>query len=385
MNHPSRGSDDDIDFMVRCYRENALINISFAFPVNDVYDYDYESIEEQLASDYFSSTNKPATLLNDSDWPYEFLISNLTRLLPSNFNQTKARSQKQQNINNMYHSGVNNYYFGSHTNNIPILFQINCTSTEFKYTFSNRDFSYAEKNRNSTFVVHVYDFKTPITIQIAFSRRSRIQLLHFFITFFGCLFSLLAIAFISWKTKQRYDRYRRQRQIIIQMEQMASRPFTRLLMDVTKKKETQLIENNQWNLVKGEIKNEKSFRSKKNFLSRRTSTKKTLNNLNDELNEDPTILNKGNGEIVSANRAMTIMPVAVEPLSNNKTAILTCILKLPQGGLNLTPKGSSPLVLASAYVQISSGSPLIKSQVNSNPDSIMFDEEQDNVEKVEEV
>ena len=173
MNHPSRGSDDDIDFMVRCYRENALINISFAFPVNDVYDYDYESIEDQLASDYFSSTNAPA-ILNDSDWPYEFLISNLTRLLPSNFNQSKTRSQKQQNINNMYHNGVNNYYFGSHTNNIPILFQINCTSTEFKYTFSNRDFSYAEKNRNSTFVVQVYDFKTPITIQIAFSRRSRI-------------------------------------------------------------------------------------------------------------------------------------------------------------------------------------------------------------------
>ena len=399
VNHPTRGSDDDIDFMVRCYRENAFINVSFVYPVNEFYDYDYESIEEQLASsDYFSSTNAPISLTNNGDWPYEFLISNLTSLLPSNLNQSsslKSRSQKQ--LNSLYHNsggGVNNnYYFGPHTTNIPILFQINCTSTEFKYTFSNRDFSYADKNRNSTFIVHVYGFKTPITIQIAFSRRSRIQLLHFFITFFGCLFSLLAIAFISWKTKQRYDRYRRQRQVIIQMEQMASRPFTRLLVDVTKKKDLEMNDNSQWNVLKGEIKNEKSFRNKKSFLSRRNSIKKTAaavfaaqNNLNDDQSaNDPALMNKvcnGNGE---SGRIVSIMPVAVEPLSNNKTAVLTCILKLPQGGLNLTPKGSSPLVLASAYVQINSCSPLVKSQLDSNPDSIMLDEDQDNVEKVEEV
>ena len=29
VNHPLSGSDDDIDFMVRCIRENALINITY--------------------------------------------------------------------------------------------------------------------------------------------------------------------------------------------------------------------------------------------------------------------------------------------------------------------------------------------------------------------
>lgn len=54
-----------------------------------------------------------------------------------------------------------------------------------------------------------------------------------------------------------------------------------------------------------------------------------------------------------------LMPVAVEPLVNNKSGIITCILKLPQGELKTTPKGSSPFVLCTAYVQISSNSSLV--------------------------
>jgi len=98
-----------------------------------------------------------------------------------------------------------------------------------------------------------------------------------------------------------------------------------------------------------------------------------------------------NQSLPTTAKSFSIMPVAVEPLSNNKTAILTCLLKLPQGGSLVTPKGSSPLVLASAYVQISSNSPLIRNQVNSNPDSIMADDdeqqqnENNNVNKTEDV
>jgi len=208
-------------------------------PSNDFYDYDYESIEQQLlssSSDYISastSTSNPfssTTFFNlNTDSPDYVFTFNSSSSSSNRLNKTKKEKLFYPTMQQNNH----NYYF-AHTNIIPILVQVNCTSSEFKYTFSNRDFNYADKNRNATFIVHVYDFHTPITIQIAFSRRSRIQLLHFFVTFFGCLFSLLALAFISWKTKQRYDRFRRQRQIIIQMEQMASRPFSRLLVDVTK-------------------------------------------------------------------------------------------------------------------------------------------------------
>ena len=71
------------------------------------------------------------------------------------------------------------------------------------------------------------------------------------------------------------------------------------------------------------------------------------------------------------------MPVAVEPLSNNKTAILTCVLKLPQGGLSHTPKGSSPIVLASTYVQCNSSTNFSRPQHDLNNDSIMLDDDED--------
>jgi hypothetical protein len=71
------------------------------------------------------------------------------------------------------------------------------------------------------------------------------------------------------------------------------------------------------------------------------------------------------------------MPVAVEPLNNNKTAVLTCILKLPQGGLSYTPKGSSPIVLASTYVHCNSSASFNKPQ-DTNNDSIMLDDDEEN-------
>ena len=82
-----------------------------------------------------------------------------------------------------------------------------------------------------------------------------------------------------------------------------------------------------------------------------------------------------NGGCESVYKPSKVMPVAVEPLNNNKTAVLTCILKLPQGGLSYTPKGSSPLVLASAYVQINSTSSFSKPYLNDNQESIMDDDD----------
>lgn len=75
------------------------------------------------------------------------------------------------------------------------------------------------------------------------------------------------------------------------------------------------------------------------------------------------------------------MPVAVEPLSNNKTAVLTCVLKLPQGGLSHTPKGSSPIILASTYVMINSSTSFSKPQYDSNTDSIMLDDDEEALKK----
>ena len=123
------------------------------------------------------------------------------------------------------------FYFGANKFKTLMLAQVNCSAGGFKYTFSNQEF---RNKRNATFLVHVYEFAVPITIQISFSRRSPIQLLQFFMTFFGCLLALLVVAFAIWKGKQKLDQIRRRRQLVIQMEHMASRPFTKLLLDVTK-------------------------------------------------------------------------------------------------------------------------------------------------------
>ena len=227
-NNPTR-FDDDIDMTIKCIKHaDGLFNVTYIV----WYDYD---------------------------------LPHLSTMLPPSTNTTISLSS-------------------FHTNEIQLLNSINCTSNEYKYTFTSKDDSYYLSNsdslanmkniKNRTFFVYVYNFKTPIVIQISFTHKTRIQLLHFFITFFGCFLTLLAIAFILWKSKQRYDRYRRQRRLIIEMKQMASRPFSKLYIDL---------------------------------------------NSNDTQNEN-TIKNQ---ELV--------MPVAIQPLINNKTAVLTVLLQLPDG------------------------------------------------------
>jgi hypothetical protein len=403
VNHPTRGTDDDIDFIIRCLRENALINVTFVEEYNQ-FDAELEQLDAspgtaevgylydetsrlQLVVLSPSATNRRNGTTSAS---YGF-ARNLTTVTTSR----SSSAPSTINYGHGYGYGSNspmhasyNYYFGPISNQYAILTQINCTSTEFKFTFSNREFGYANKNVNSTFVVYVYDFQTPITIQVAFSRRSRIQLLHFFITFFGCLLSLLAIAFITWKSKQRYDRYRRQRQIMLQMEQMASRPFATLMIDVTDEhysKMPKLSYDQTQNMA---------YVHEEAAIARAAATKASTSRLNDS-KLSPTINNNNNTQKGSLSRrddsseaeadtemtvvspgpsisklvervpSFKIMPVAVEPFSNNKTAIVTCLMRLPQGGLGTTPKGTSPLVLASSHVQVSSSSPFMNVASNN--------------------
>ncbi len=203
VNRIEDNTEDDIDFMIRCFKSDALFNVTF------VVDYD------------------PDTAAGlDLEWPFNLLNNISSYILYKNRTEYLLASLR----NNNQRSNLD-FYFGADTSQTVMLAQMNCTSVGERHTFSNARF---RDKRNATFLVHVYDFEVPVTVQISFSRRSRIQLLHFFITFFGCLFSLLAIAFVTWKSKQRYDLYRHQRQVVIQMEHMASRPFTKLLIDVSR-------------------------------------------------------------------------------------------------------------------------------------------------------
>ena len=169
---------------------------------------------------------------------------------------------------------------------------------------------------------------------------------------------------------------------------MASRPFTRLIIDITKKKNVldgaQNINNEEKiHLVQGscaydtDVKtlNQSFFSLSKNasseFKTRKSSKRKLKKFMENRKNsftngslKERLTTSKETAAVAAitseiAHNSLKIMPVAIEPLSNNKTGILTCLLKLPQGDLNYTPKGSSPFMLASAYVQINQNSPFI--------------------------
>lgn len=98
------------------------------------------------------------------------------------------------------------------------------------------------------------------------------------------------------------------------------------------------------------------------------------NNNNNESSDADLIEDKqraiSSTQVDQISRSFKVMPVAVEPLANNKSAILTCLLKLPQGGLNSTPKGASPFVLCSAYVQVNSSSSSVVNYCDLESDEI---------------
>ena len=123
------------------------------------------------------------------------------------------------------------YTVGEDVREKQIVMEQNCTL--FKSRFSKDEFVFGEDS-NTTFYIHVYDFEPPLWIIISFSQHPKLDLLQFFITFSTCFLALLLIAAVLWKIKQKFDRYRRRQRLFVEMEQMASRPFGSVLVDLEK-------------------------------------------------------------------------------------------------------------------------------------------------------
>ncbi|XP_041426077.1 attractin-like protein 1 [Xenopus laevis] len=168
---------------------------------------------------------------------------------------------------------------------------------EYRDSFSCEKFNF-RSNPNITFYVYVSNFNWPIKIQIAFSQHNTIMdLVQFFVTFFSCFLSLLLVAAVVWKIKQTCWASRRREQLIRERQQMASRPFA--TVDVT-------------------------------------------------LEVGPE-----QGEILRAPTEGAPKPIAIEPCSGNKAAVLTVFLCLPRGLSGFPPPGQSGIAIASALIDIS--------------------------------
>lgn len=167
----------------------------------------------------------------------------------------------------------------------------------FKLRFSHDEHLFGIEN--TTFYVNVYRFDTPFILQISFSQHRTLDLLQFFVTFSSCFLTLLIIAAILWKIKQRYDMYRRRQQLFLELQSMASRPFSGINLD---------LEKEPAGSREGDV-----------FLPWK--------------NNNPT-------------------PVALEPCSTGKAAVLSLIVRLPTGGTGNVPAGQTGLAIASALVSL---------------------------------
>ncbi|CAH1259216.1 ATRNL1 [Branchiostoma lanceolatum] len=168
--------------------------------------------------------------------------------------------------------------------------------TFYKSVYSHVDYSFGT-SQNTTFYVIVYNFTTPFWLQVTFSQHGSIlDLVQFFVTFFSCFLSLLLVAGIFWKVKQRVDTFRRRREMIIEMAQMASRPFSKVMLEM-------------------------------------------------EINTEP---------LDGVNKAKQRCPgaIALEPLAGNKAAVLSVFMHLSTGDSSQPAVGHTGLAVGSTLVAV---------------------------------
>uniref|UniRef100_A0A8D8HL17 Attractin n=1 Tax=Culex pipiens TaxID=7175 RepID=A0A8D8HL17_CULPI len=189
----------------------------------------------------------------------------------------------------------------------PLFSAVNCSTFRYRFSKAEHHFGIEDNVTLTTFYVYVYDFQPPLWIQIAFSQYPKLNLQQFFITFSTCFLLLLLMAAILWKIKQRYDMFRRRQRLFVEMEQMASRPFSQVLVEVESSKEYNELSPAVENITSAPRKRKKDSPS----------------------------------------------PIALEPCEGNRAAVLSLLVRLPTGGhLHAPPGQSAGLAVASALVTL---------------------------------
>lgn len=65
----------------------------------------------------------------------------------------------------------------------PIFIAYNCTNYKHRFSKSEYNFGTEDNITLTTFYVYVYDFQSPLWIQISFSQYPKLNIQQFFITF----------------------------------------------------------------------------------------------------------------------------------------------------------------------------------------------------------
>lgn len=77
---------------------------------------------------------------------------------------------------------------------------------------------------------------------------------------YRCFMALLLVAAVLWKIKQKYDMYRRRQRLIVEMQQMASRAFSQVLVEIERRDVDPLINDRLPNSDTNNIRKKKKVR-----------------------------------------------------------------------------------------------------------------------------
>uniref|UniRef100_A0A0N4ZAS5 Attractin n=1 Tax=Parastrongyloides trichosuri TaxID=131310 RepID=A0A0N4ZAS5_PARTI len=108
-----------------------------------------------------------------------------------------------------------------------------CDNKGIRRTYSAAEPGFAfGTDSNTTFLVKVDNFKTPIKIQISFAQSPPINWVLFFVIFAACFIVLLVVAGLLWMIKLRFQDWRENQRRYDEIEQMSSRPFASVKLEI---------------------------------------------------------------------------------------------------------------------------------------------------------
>ncbi len=257
-----------------------------------------------------------------------------------------------------------------------ILSEHNCSEVT-KKRFSKDKFPFGGDSDNTTFYIYVYDFQPPLWIVISFSQHPKLDLLQFFITFSICFLALLLVAAVLWKIKQRYDRYRRRQRLFVEMEQMASRPFGSVLVELERIPETStststaataavasVTSQQQQQQQQHQVQNSASSVSVSSIPGVSTtptgagspaalaSASASAEDAVVSLAQPSSSSSSSSGVRKRKKRGYRPSPIALEPCEGNRAAVLSLIVRLPTGGKQYAPPGYTGIAVASSLVTL---------------------------------
>ncbi len=270
-----------------------------------------------------------------------------------------------------------------------IFSEVNCSKEpSVKERFSKDKFTFGGSKDNTTFYIYVQDFAPPLVIVISFSQHPKLDLLQFFITFSTCFLLLLLIAAVLWKIKQRYDRYRRRQRLFVEMEQMASRPFGSVLVELERApRDTSQASSSHHNSSSGNADRVTAAASTSSSSSVHplhpanvvSSVSPTTPGTVSPAAEDAVVslvqpssstTSTGNLSYITSlfiiiiimiiclgvrkrkKRGYRPSPIALEPCDGNRAAVLSLIVRLPTGGKAYAPPGYTGIAVASSLVTL---------------------------------